>query len=191
MDEKELLIRLKSGEQHAFVLLYDKYSRRIYQNTLRVIKIPEIAEELLQDTFVRIWEKKQYIDPEKSFQAYLFRIAQNLAYDHFRQIAKDQKLSEQLLTLVEEYNPLDELIETKQSITLLNSALKNLPVKRREVFTLCKLEGRSYQEVSSLLGISESTINDHIVKATKSLKQYFVQSREISLTILLSLLLIK
>lgn len=189
IDERALLIELKSGSQQAFAVLYDQYSKRIYQNSLRLTKQAEIAEELLQDTFFRVWEKRGLIDLDKPFQSYLFRIAANLAYDHFRRVAKDQRLSERLLALVEEHNPIEALIESKENRYLIESSLQSLPPKRREIFKLCKLEGKSYAEVSALLGISESTINDHIVKATKSLRGYFVAANETAFTLLIVYLL--
>ena len=190
LDEKEQLSRLKEGDQVAFEKIYDRYSTRVFQNTLRLTKSQDIAEELLQETFYRIWEKRSLIDTNKPIKAYLFRIAENLAYDHFRKIAKDKVLSQQLIDIASQYyDHIDEMIESKENNQILQSAIAALPPKRREIFLLCKFEGKSYREVSVLLGISESTINDHIVKAMRFLKEYFGHSGEAALTMFIAYLL--
>ncbi|MCJ8208090.1 RNA polymerase sigma factor [Mucilaginibacter sp. RS28] len=190
LEEKELLTQLKQGDQAAFEIIYDRYSERIFQNTLRLTRSREISEELLQEAFYRIWDKRAQIDPDKPFKAYLFRIAENLAYDHFRKVAKDRRLSEKLLqTAADCYEHIDDLIEAKEYNELLTAAINGLPERRREVFILCKLDGKSYHEVSKMLGISEATINDHIVKATRFLKEYFNRSSQAAFTLLLVYLL--
>jgi len=80
-------------------------------------------------------------------------------------------------------DPIQFLQEEKAN--LLESAIQQLPAQRQQVFRLCKLEGKSYKEASELLGISVSTISDHIVKATKSIKIYFESNRPLSVILLL------
>ncbi len=190
LDEKELLIALREGDQDAFTQIYDQYSTRIFKNSVRILKSEELGEELLQETFFRIWEKRDLIDPDKPIKSYLFRIAENLAYDFFRKAARDRRMAEKLISAASEYyDHIDALVELKENNALLQSAIDQLPPQRKKIFTLCKLEGKSYAEVSSLLGISESTINDHIVKATRSLKEYFYRSGQTALITIIAYLL--
>jgi len=184
--EKELLMELSQGNERAFEKLYRLYSLRIFKKLLKLVKQEEIAEELLQDVFLKIWEKRETIDPEKSFRSYLFRIAQNLVTDLFRRAAYDRKLLEHLIAATTElYNPIEEKYNSVEGNAILQQAIDTLPPQRRKIYMLCKIEGKSYEEVSNLLGISTSTISDHIVKATKSLKLYF-SSNELALIILAS-----
>jgi len=172
--EKELLSQLKLGNEEAFEQLYHIYSLQIFKKLLRLVKQEEVTKELLQDVFLRIWEKREMIDPDKSFRAYLYRIAQNLVVDLFRRAAYDRKLLEHLIAATTElYNPIEEVSNLNDSNAILQHAIDSLPPQRRKIYTLCKIEGKSYDEVSQLLGISTSTISDHIVKATKSLKIHF------------------
>jgi len=190
IDEKQLLERLKSGDEKAFERLYWNYSPQIFRKLLKLVKKEEIGEELLQDVFLRIWEKRETIDTEKSFRSYLYRIAQNLVTDLFRRAAYDRKLLDHLIAASTElYNPIEDKINTEGGNAVLQLAIDTLPPQRRKVYTLCKIEGKSYEEVSVLLGISTSTISDHIVKATKSLKVYF-SSNEIALVALISSVII-
>jgi len=185
-DEKELLSRLRLGDERAFDQLYRIYSPRIIKKLLKLVKHEEIAEELLQDVFLKIWEKRETLDPEKSFRSFLYRIALNLVTDFFRRAAYDKRLLDYLiLTTTELYNPIDTKYEIADGNTILQQAINILPPQRRKIYTLCKIEGKTYEEVSLLLGISTSTISDHIVKATKSLKLHFT-SNELILILLVS-----
>jgi RNA polymerase sigma-70 factor (family 1) len=171
-NERELLLLLTGGDENAFEEIYHMYSHRIYGNLIKLVKSEALAQELLQDTFIKVWEHKHSIDPEQSFRAYLFSIAQNLVYDFYRKAARDKQLRQELLTTAAIfYEHIEETLLGDTNEALLQKAIENLPPQRRQVFILCKLEGKSYNEVSSLLGISTSTISDHIVKATRHIKE--------------------
>lgn len=171
--EKQLVFLLKKGDEKAFESLYYMYSKAIYGNILRFVKSPAIAEELLQDLFQRVWEKHRSIDPKKSFKSFLFTIAKHLVYDFFRREVKRRDMEAYLIAVSStSYNHITDTLATKETGWQLEHALDQLPPKRKLIFTLCKIEGKSYEEVSRLLGISTATISDHIVKATKSVKNH-------------------
>lgn len=173
-NEVEILIRLRAGDARAFSELYSRYKYRIAANLLKLLKSEELAEEVLQELFVKVWDTRHLLDPERSFRAYLFRIAENMVIDYYRKASRDKKIRDQLTASHSEiYSHIEETIFTKESALLLQGAIDLLPPQRRQVFTLCKLEGHSYKEVSELLGISHSTINDHLLKANRFLKQHF------------------
>ena len=187
LEEKEILCLLKSGDTQALGELYSRNKVQIFANIRRLVKSEDIAEELLQDVFVKVWDKRDLLDPEKSFRSYLFRIAENLVYDFFRKAARDKKLEAHIMSVATElYSHIEETLYTKESTSILNRAVEQLPPQRRRVFTLCKIEGRSYEEVSQLLGISTSTINDHIVKATRSVREYLFLSKDAALLLLIA-----
>lgn len=169
--ERQLLLRLREGDVKAFEQLYFAYSTSLYRNMLKMVKSTDVAEELLQELFQRIWEKRAGLDVEKSFKSFLFTIARHLVYDFFRQQTKRRDIEAYLITVSTElYRHVDEALAYKELETQLSAAIDQLPPQRKHVYTLCKIEGRSYEDASRLLGISVSTISDHIVKATKFLK---------------------
>lgn len=178
-EEEVLLIRLKAGEKTAFNLLYDKYKYPITGNLLKLVKSEMLAEDILQNLFIKVWNIRASLDIEKSFRSYLFRIAENLVMDYYRQSTRDRKIRTMLkFSSTEIYCHIEENIFTRESQELLYAAIELLPPKRKQVFILCKLEGRSYKEVSERLGISHSTINDHLYKAHLFLKDYFKPDSE-------------
>jgi RNA polymerase sigma-70 factor (ECF subfamily) len=149
----------------------------IYRNILRLVKDEEIAQEILQDLFLKVWEIREKIKVEGSFKSFLHKVAANMVYMHFRQVSKNERLIERLIASSVEYvtNDEDNAIP-EASYDLLQKAIESLPAKRKQIYILCKLEGKSYEEVSKELGISTSTISDSIVKANKAVKQYFLSN---------------
>jgi len=169
--EIQLLIALKSGDRSAFEKIYHSYSPRIYLNILKMVKSVDDAQEILQDVFVKVWEKRELIDPEQAFKAYLFQISRFTVYNFIRKVNLDKKLKAYLAHENSElYTHIEETIACRENDQFILNAIEELPPQRKQIYKLCKIEGKSYIEVGKLLGISSSTINDHIVKATKFLK---------------------
>lgn len=174
--EQRLLNDLRDGKEQAFEQLYQQYSLRIYRKILKMVKLEVLANELMHDVFVKVWIKRAQIDIEKSFRSYLFSIAQNLVYDTYRKLALDDKLAAEVkLISTAAFNYTDEAIYYKETEQLLLQAIDLLPPQQKLIFKACKLDGKSYEEVADELGISTSTINGHIVKATKTVKAYLVK----------------
>jgi RNA polymerase sigma-70 factor (family 1) len=173
-NEQQLLNGLRQGDQGCFDQLYNLYSERLFVNLLKLVKHPETAEEILQDIFIVVWEKRNTIDIQTSIRAYLFRIGENKVYDFYRKVRRDKVLYAHVKAAAsEQYTHIEETILFRENEQLLQAAVASLPPTRRQVFELCKLQGQTYEQVSNLLGISTSTVNDHIVKATRSIRQYF------------------
>lgn len=162
---------LSKDSETAFEELYRLYSHRLLGYLIKLVKSEDVAVELLQDAFVKIWNNRHNIDPEQSFRSYLFRIAENVVYDFFRKAVRDKKLMQALINSACQYSHVEESFSDKENQQLLQDAINLLPPKRRRVFEMIKIEERSYEEVSLLLDVSTSTINDHIVKATKSIRE--------------------
>ncbi|EHQ24303.1 RNA polymerase sigma factor [Mucilaginibacter paludis] len=183
--EKELLTRLRSGDRKAFEQLYYTYNDRIYGRLLKLTATEYLADELLQDTFVKLWDNRDQINPDLSIKAWLYKVAQNEVFLFYRKVARDRRLQEHIVaTFAESYSHTEEDIYLKESRELLDKAIDQLTPQRKEVFTLCKIEGRSYEEVAQLLGISPNTVSSHLVKATSSVRKFLFQSKEgVALTI--------
>lgn len=170
-DEQELLRRLKSGDHNAFERIFHRYKSKMAQNAVRVLRSSELSQDLVQELFIRLWEQRSKIDTDKTLGAYLYKIASNLAHDYFRKAGRDQKLREQLLAISPvTYEPIEKVIYNKEDKLLLDKALSMLPEQQRAVFTLCKVEEKSYQEVAELLNISIGTVNNHLTRANRSLR---------------------
>lgn len=182
VDEQIYLQKLVLGDKQAFTVLYRKYSPQLYTSFLRLVKCEDTAKEILQDAFLKLWELRATIRPEKSFRAFLYKVAENLVYDYFRKVARDKRLENHLIAVATtHYHHPDELLVFNESQRLIQQAIDHLPPTRKKIFTLCKIEGKSYDEIAGLLSISTSTISDHMVKANRFLKSYLHQHADITI----------
>jgi len=191
-EEKDILLDLLNGNENAFEKIYQLYSPRLFGKLLKLVKSESHAKEILQDVFLKLWEHRKSIDPEKSFRSYLFKIAENKVYDFFRKAAREKIMASQLIALsTANYNVIDEFISGDENLAMLQRAIDLLPPQRQQIIRLCKLEGKSYKEVSEMLGISVSTISDHIVKGTKAIREYFDKNHKTLVTIVVLFLALR
>ncbi len=185
IQQELLIIRLADGDNAAFDELYHLYSKPVYLRLRFLVKDADVADELLQELFMRVWTYRANLDPQKSFRAYLFTIAQNLVYNYFRKLASDQALIRNLiLNQVDYYLSGDELLENKEAGQLLQKAIDQLSPQRRQVFQLCKLEGKSYEETGKIMGISIPTVNSHMTQSLQSIRSYLLKHQDIALLLI-------
>ncbi len=181
-EERELLSLLKQGNEQAFEKIYNSYSSRLFGNVFKMVKSETTTQEILQDVFIKIWSNRASIDLDKSFRSYLFRIAENQVYDFFRKASRDKKIQAQLFAAATEgYEHIEEMIYRKENALLLQKAIGSLSPQRQQIFRLIKLDNKSYDEVSRLLGISVSTISDHIVKANKAIREFIFTHNDMAI----------
>lgn len=169
--DKELLGRLQQGDYIAFAELYNRYAGTLISKLIRLVHINEVAEELHQDVFMKVWEQRESLPIDIPIQAILFRKAKSLAYNFYRKAALDKNLHERLIaSSTELYDELEEHLNFKETNELIMAAIAKLPEQRQKVFTRIKLDGKSYEEVAAEFDVSLSTIKDHMTKALKFLR---------------------
>ncbi len=179
--EDELVLRLQKADKEAFIALYDRYHVLIYQWTIKLVKVPQLAEDLVQDVFLKIWQIRERVDPKQSFPAFLYRISRNMAFNMLKKIASEEKLQAQVMAeLSSNCESAENKILWHQYEELLHNAVEQLPKQRQKVFRLCRTEGKSYEEVAQELGISRNTVKEHMVFAVKNIKEYFYRCGDVS-----------
>ncbi|WP_290797259.1 RNA polymerase sigma factor [Flavihumibacter sp. UBA7668] len=184
-NEKELVSQLSTGSEWAFEQLYHHYSPGLASKLLRITKSEQYTGDILQEVFLKIWNGRENLEPDKSFPAYLNTIAEHLAIDYFRKAARDRQLMASIKNAaIAAYDSIEESLYRKENAELLHSLIKSLPPQRRQVFHLVKIEGRSYDEVGQLLNVSSSTISDHIVKATKQIRERLLRHPDYAIGLL-------
>ncbi len=186
-DHVILLNKLKQGDHHAFTMIYERYKTELAIRILRMVKSEVLAEELLQDLFMRLWTGRAQVDPDQPIKAYLYRIARNLVIDLLRRAATEQHIYQQITAATtEQYRHVEESLFKKENEAFLQQAINQLPPQRKKIFVHCKLEGKSYKEVAELYKISTSTVNDHIQKSTHAIKDYLLKRPDFQLSVLLA-----
>jgi RNA polymerase sigma-70 factor (ECF subfamily) len=167
---------LQKGDSDAFLELYNQYHPALYHYVLRFVKSPAIAEDVLQDVFLKIWEIRARIDAQLSFKAYLYRICRNSVFKLLKKIAVDENLRVQVMQqFAQSIADADLKVLWQQYEEILHAAVNNLSPQRQRVFRLCREEGKTYEQVANELGISRNTVKEHMVLAMKQIREHFEQ----------------
>jgi len=177
INERDLLIRLKNGDDIAFEKIYRLYHLPIYTNILRMVHDEAAADDLLQEVFLRVWENRNKIDPEKSFAGYLFTCSRFLVLNFLRNVSVEKQVENYLSkTQSELYRHIEEGIFCQEAEIFIQKTISELPPQRLKIYTLCKTQGMTYQEVATVLGISATTVQDHMVKARRFIRDRVVDA---------------
>lgn len=172
--ESRLLKELKKGEHAAFEVLFERYSKPLYQFSLSYLKSKEAAEDIVQEAFLKIWNNRKEIKTDTSFQAYLFTIALNAVRKYFNKLSRVNELKHDLLIDFSGKKPeFDERSDYQALLDKLDELIRQMPEKRREVFIKKKIEEKSLKEISEELHITTKTVEYHITEAMKFLKEEF------------------
>jgi RNA polymerase sigma-70 factor (ECF subfamily) len=158
------------GDESAFAELYNFYRRPALKFCYSLLKDEEEAESMVQEVFMKIWEKRGHIKPELNFTSYLFTCLRNLAFDQLKRIEKSQKLKKQYLENMEMAREEDKE-EAESRFRVLQAAVESLSVKRKIILRLNVEEGKSYQEIAEFLKISKNTVKNQLVKAKQILRE--------------------
>ncbi len=190
-DDKYLVVLLREGDHTAFEALYNRHSPQLLVKLDG--KLPETAQvdDIVQELFVRLWERREQIDPEKPFAGYLYRIAQRMLIDHYRRVSRNNLLYKEIVDEASRAtNFTEEAFAAKETQKLLDDAMKGLTPRQQEVFQLCKIQGKSYKEAAEILEISPETVHVHLVKATQAVKSHlFTHQKYISGALAVALIL--
>lgn len=188
-DERLLLQQVIAGDTKSFSCLYNLYNRSIYTFILKYVHSVPLAEDLTQEVFLKIWENRFKLNHIQSFKAYLFVTARNHTLNSLKVIFKSEvAMGEVMTSFINARSETEETISDKEYLEFLQRALNKLPKRTREIFMLCREQGRTYEEVAKALNISRNAVKNHMVQSMKVLSISVEKELGISLIILLIVL---
>ena len=171
---------LKQGDVKAFDELYIKYSQRLYNFSVKYLKSTEEAEEVVQEVFLYIWEKKEGLKPDSSFNSYIFTIAYNIIKKYFIKKARDNAFKDDLIySLLKQENNLDKIIDYKFLLKKVESIIDALPPRRKEIFVKRNYDGLSVKQIAEELDISPNTVENQLASARKQI-QYELKDEKLA-----------
>lgn len=179
-----------AGFEPALAELFKRYEVKLYTYVSKFSKNSELAEEILQDVFVSLWEYRETIDPAIPLGALLYKIAKNKILNAVRQetrmaaVHKDYSFSMEVSRhLTEEkviQNDYDRMVDT---------AIANLPRQRRSIFRMNHQEGKTYDEIAAALGISRNTVRNQMIKSLKYIRNFLNTNLDLNINSLVLFLL--
>lgn len=183
--DKKTLIRLSHGDESAFESIFWAYNSYLYNFIYSILYDKSMVEDLTQTVFLKIWEKRETIDPEQNFDAYLFTIARHLVYKETEHRLFCEQMVESIAAQTDCDASTESLIEALFVKEYIDTLIEQLPPSRREIFKLSRDSHLSNKEIASKLSLSEKTVETQIYRSLCYLKQQLSTREGIGLLFLL------
>lgn len=192
-EDNQLVVNLINDDEKAFCILYAKYRRKLYLFALTFLKSDYVAEDIVQDVFTLIWEKRKFLDINASFQSYLYTITRNRVLNFIRDNTHKQFLEEIIYAAaIDSGDDTFDKVTSSELEHLLEQSIEVLTYRQKEVYMLSRKEGLSHQEIAKKLNISTGTVGDHITDALKAIYNHLKKHYDTyAIFLILSALIIK
>lgn len=159
---KALIEALRNGEKWAFNEIFYLYHKRIYSFCRNHFHSEEDAEEVVQDIFLKLWQRKHNIDISRNFGAYLYTIAKNTIYDSLNKLIKLKAEQDYNIGQPSHINDTENEVLFHDLENVVNKVIELMPERRREIFRLSRKDGLTNKEISEKLNISLKTVETHM-----------------------------
>lgn len=169
-EERQLLNSVGEGDASAFRTLVDLHWRRVYGNSLTLVKSPQIAQEITQDIFLNIWMHRERLKEVHSFTEYIYVVGRNQVISALRK--KVAKICEEPKDLLEDQLVPDKQMQYKETYKLVMEGMARLTPQQQLIFKMSRLEGLSYMDIATRLNLSKNTVKGHMVLALNFLRTF-------------------
>ncbi|WP_139302439.1 RNA polymerase sigma factor, partial [Mucilaginibacter polytrichastri] len=171
-DETELLAKVVQGDQRAFTTIFDYYQKYVFGFGLKLTYSEDLAEEIVQDIFLKVWYGRDKLNTIESFGAYLNRLVRNHAFNLLRQVASHAKANKRIGEGLSELdNSTQHDLDLRETTRLLDEAIQLLPLQQKKIYILCRQEGLKYEEAAQQLNISPDTVHYHMKLALNAIRE--------------------
>lgn len=185
--DQGVVIQLRGGSRRAFSDLFSRYNQKLYFFALGYLKSEKEAEEIVQETFIKLWERRTDLNPALSIQAYIFKIAFNYIRKRMNRMIREEGFRHELAGELTDFD--DHTANTLNYHFLLehiNRLIEQLPPRQKQILELRKLEDYTAGEIAEMLGLSQKTVEAHLTASLKFLKEK-LQSGNLDELLLLAL----
>ncbi|MBO9635423.1 MAG: RNA polymerase sigma-70 factor [Chitinophagaceae bacterium] len=172
-NEKGLLVQVANSDEEAFRLLYDHYRQKIYAYACHLTASTNLADEVVQEVFLKVWLNRHKLPAVSNFNAWLYTITRNQLFDALKRSAKEANNRQTLLRDIPgTINNADEMVLDKENHKLLQQALSRLSSQQQIIYHLSRNQGMKYDEIARQLQIAPNTVKVHIVNALRTIREY-------------------
>ncbi|MCD0488585.1 RNA polymerase sigma-70 factor [Pedobacter sp. MC2016-14] len=175
--DKELLLKVAEGDQIAFRQVFDLYKKTIFTFVENFIHSTADAEEIVQETFVILWNNRSSLSGVDHPRNYIYTIARNKCYDYLTKVARNEKMMKHAWENTQTCsNDTESLMQVKESMLVIDKALLKLSTQKQAVFRMSRFEDMSHEEIADATGLSKSRVKNIIVEVLKHLKSRLQQA---------------
>ncbi|QEC42856.1 RNA polymerase sigma factor [Pseudobacter ginsenosidimutans] len=174
-EEAELLLRVAEGDEQAFGQLFEQYRGPFFHTCLQLTGSRDVSEEVVQETFIRIWEKREYLRDLQFPKGYLYKIFQNVLFGYYRYVANQRRVQGSIIQYYEQQGSdegLNNKLRQEAQLALIEESLKHLTPAQLKVFKLVRQEGLSRKEAAEQLGISPNTVRNLLAEGMRVLREH-------------------
>ena len=177
--QKYLLKKLKSGDEGTYISLFEEYYVGLCAYSRRYVGRKDIAEDIVSETFFKIWENRKKLEITGSIKSYLFQAVANNSLHHLRKLKREEKLDDYFSGTESENIGFKEVAEniTENSLLIkelhsrIEEAVNLLPPQQQTAFRLKRFEGKKNKEIADEMGLAVKTVEMHLSKAVISLRK--------------------
>lgn len=167
----------RQGGTDVFDIIWHRHSAHVYNFISSMIFDKSLAEDLVQEVFLKIWEKRNELDPDRNVEAYIFTVARNLVYKETRKMLTNASFVEYARHGLEEADESTEnAIDASSEHDRLTEVIRQMPPARRDIYLLNKVHGLSVKDIAERLGLSSRTVENQLYQAKIFIKSKFSMS---------------
>lgn len=185
-DEKQLFLQVSAGDEKAFEALFNAFLPKIYPFIIKFTKSEPAAQEIVQETFMRVWLSRDKLSEIDNPGGWLFKVASNECYSYLRKSILNNKFLNPLTVEPDPVNTTHESFALKELNRLIGEAINKLPAQRKKIYRMSRDEGKSIHEIAAILNISPNTVKNALVAALKFIREYLVKYGVIFILFLLA-----
>ena len=186
-NNQDLLKKIAEGDEKAFGVLFYEYLPVLKSFALKFTKSEHATEEIIQDSFLKIWINRDKLEFVDNIKAYLYKYVSNECLNYLRKALRHVKTIDNFKSTHSDHsNNTIDTIHLNEVNKIINNAILSLPVQRKKIYELSRLEGKSIPEIAEILNLSPSTVKNALVIALKSIRANLEQ-HGITLSMLLFL----
>jgi len=172
LSEKEVLEKIQSGNESAYEMIFRTFYQPLCRYAYSFLEDKEEAEEVVQSAFITVWEKRKSIDIQTSLKSYLYRMVRNGCLNVIKhEKVKQQHVAHEMAVTEVSYESVSQKVYASELESKITEALKALPEQCRLVFQLSRFEELKYQEIADQLQISVKTVENHMGKALRIMRE--------------------
>ncbi|QRR04135.1 sigma-70 family RNA polymerase sigma factor [Dyadobacter sandarakinus] len=168
--ESEILKQVSRGDERAFAALFNHYHQRLGLHIYKITRSEDLAEEVVQDVFLKIWMNRELLATVDNFPVYLYVISRNAALNCLKKAAHESARIEDVDLHLE--TMVAEVSEEDHRYLLIDEAIDQLPPRQKQVYLLSRHERLSYAEIAMQLDLSKESVKKYLQIATKSISSY-------------------
>ncbi|MBO9636052.1 MAG: RNA polymerase sigma-70 factor [Chitinophagaceae bacterium] len=174
--EKQWLQDIAAGDKSAFRKLFDAYRVQFFNFVFEFTHSAVDAEEIVQETFLKIWENRDALSQVELPRAFIYTILRNHTYNYLKKVARSKQLTNELwANMNQAVNDAEQLLLAKESQELIEAAVSGLSAKKQAVFRMSRVQHLKHEEIAAIMGLSQSTVKNILVETLRHIRQHLAR----------------